>query len=103
MTTIKTGLRRRIEAVNEMNHDALCVGNILENLQELAKTQVADFAAPQGFHAFEVEVFKVDVVVLGGQLMRQFKEKVMTQIIDALKDTVQMQTRLTSIVGTLLL
>ena len=44
---------------------------MMQDLHKRAKAQVGDFAAPQGFHALEVERLQTPCVVLGTEIVRQ--------------------------------
>jgi hypothetical protein len=62
MAAIGTGLRRRIEAINQMNKLAFGGSNIVQNAHELRSGKVAHFTTPQGLHSLHGEVFKEQVI-----------------------------------------
>lgn len=86
MTTVETGLRRRIEAINQMNNFVFGGCNIAQDAHELGAGKVAYFATPKALHPLHGQVFKEQLIVLSGQFMRQLEEPVTTLVDHGLVD-----------------
>lgn len=89
MTTARTGLGRRIEAVNEMNQLTLTGCDVLQNVAEPRKGDVSNLAAPKLVHGFDIQRFQNDDVKAVGQVMRQFEEPIPALVGDPLVNPVQ--------------
>jgi hypothetical protein len=63
--------RRGKPVVNVMHTRSSLRGDMRQDLQECAKTQVRDFAPPQGLHAMEVQRLQDDRILSLTELMRQ--------------------------------
>lgn len=87
MPTSGTGLRRRIEAVDQMNNFAFGGCNILQDAHELGTRNVAYFAPPHGLHPLHGKVFKKQLIVLIRQLMCQLEEPVAATVDHTLINT----------------
>jgi hypothetical protein len=72
----RTGLRRRQEAVNFDDPLTALERHPFEDAHELSKAEIAYLAPPQGFHALQVQVLKVQRIVFIAQPMRQLEVKV---------------------------
>jgi hypothetical protein len=73
---------------------------MLQNLHERGKPQVRDLAAPQGFHALEVQGLQADGVVLVAEVVGKTPMKGMPYLGDTLMDTSQMRLGTAAIAGT---
>lgn len=76
MTATRTGLGRRVEAINEMNEFPFALGNPNKSIAELHKGNVTNLAAPKAVHGFDVERFQDDDVKAVGQVMGQLEEPI---------------------------
>lgn len=100
MPAIGTGLRRRIEAVNQMNNFAFGGCNILQDAHKLGARQVIHFAPPHGLHPLHSKVFKEQIVVPVRQLMCQLEEPIAATVDHALIDTCDSPPRLVPVART---
>jgi len=64
LPTVGASFGRWIETINQMHDFVFGGGNIAQNAHELRTGEVTDLAPPQGLHAFQVEVFKEQVIIL---------------------------------------
>jgi len=76
MTTARTGLGRRIEAVNEMDKLAFAFGNVLQNVSKLGKGDVAHLATPELVHGLDVQRFQDDDVKAVSQIVGKVEEPI---------------------------
>src|SRR5215218_2392768 len=86
MTTRRAYLGRGTETVDQMYDLALGGSNILQNAHEFRAGNVAHFAPPQALHSLHGKVFKEQLIVLAGQIVRQFEEPITPLVDNALID-----------------
>ena len=99
MTTIATQFAGREEPINIGDYLPFALGNIVHDAHELSSGKVADLAPPKGLHSLHGKVFKVQIVVAVGQVMRQFEEVVTTTINHTLMDARDFASGLVPVVG----
>ena len=75
MATHMAAFGRGKPRVDMLHHRAMLGRNMMQDVNEGAKPQVRDLAAPQGFHALEVEGLQADGVVLETEVVRQLPVK----------------------------
>jgi hypothetical protein len=73
LPTSRTGFCRWRKAINFDDVFAALEGHPFQDRQEAAKAQITHFATPQGFHALQVQVLKIQHIVLITQPMRQLE------------------------------
>lgn len=88
MATSRASFRRWIKAINQVEGYTLLAGDVLKDIQKGAECQVADLAAPKRLHAFEIQVFQENRIVLVGQCVGKLEKEIMAQIVNPLKHTV---------------
>ena len=94
----------RGEPCVDVMHDSACrAGNVMQNINKAGKAKVRHFAAPQRFHATQVERFQRNEVVLRAEFACQRPMKRLPLVRHTLVDTVQMLSGLPPIMGALLL
>ena len=71
MSATRTRFGRWIEAINQMNNLAFGGCNITQYAHELGTGQVVYFATPKSLHPLHGQIFKEQLIILVGQLMRQ--------------------------------
>ena len=85
--TALTGRKPRVDVV----HDGPSLRrHMMQPLDEVPKAQIRHLAAPQGFHASEIQRLQHDAVILRAELMRQIPMKRLTHMGHALMHTRQM-------------
>ena len=86
LTAFGTGLAARLEATDKGHFDAAQFGLVLNHPAQRAETSIADrtgeLAIPD--HAFDVQVFQTDDLVVSGQSVRQLVQYSLPLVADAL-------------------
>ena len=102
-STHRTQLGRREPHANMVHNRSRLAGHMVQRVHKRRKAQIRDFAAPQGFHALEVQRLQGNEVVVCTEIMRQLPMERPALVSHVFMHAAQMALGLPPIAGALLL